>query len=129
MASRTASGESVRRFSPPAAAKASSSRSSICLSRRGAIFCGPIQTPYEIAREFAFGIVRRFLRLRIRPQDVCANTLFQPFDHTADSFGTQPDRRHGRNLSGAHALPEVEPEDHAVALLIGTDEHTPQVLI
>ena len=58
-----------------------------------------------------------------------ANTLFQPFDHTADSLGTQADRRRGRNLSGAHALPEVEPEDHAVALLIGTDEHTPQVLI
>src|SRR5438105_14531072 len=82
-----------------------------------------------MVREFAFGIVRRLLRLRPLPQDLRANTLFQPLDHTADSLGTQPDRRHGRNLSGAHALPEVEPEDHAIASLIGTNEHTPQILI
>ena len=55
--------------------------------------------------------------------------MLQPFKDASDSLGTQSDGRHRGNFFCAHSLPEVEPENHAVALLVGACQATLQVFI
>jgi hypothetical protein len=55
--------------------------------------------------------------------------MLQPFNDASDSLGTQSDRRQGGNFFGAHSLPEVEPENHTVSLLVGPGQATLQVFI
>ena len=44
--------------------------------------------------------------------------MFQPFNYASDPLRSQSNGRKGGNFLGAHALPEVEPENRAVALLL-----------
>jgi len=55
--------------------------------------------------------------------------MLQPFNDASHSLDTQSDGRQGGNFFGAHSLPEVEPENHAVALLVGPGQATLQVFV
>jgi hypothetical protein len=55
--------------------------------------------------------------------------MLQPFNDASNSLGTQSDGRQGGNFFGTHSLPEVEPENHTVALLVGPVHATLQVFI
>jgi hypothetical protein len=55
--------------------------------------------------------------------------MLQPFNDASNSLGTQSDGRQGGNFFGAHSLPEVEPEDHTVALLVRPVHATLQLFI
>ena len=55
--------------------------------------------------------------------------MFQPFNDASNSFGAQSDGRQGGNFFRTHSLPEVEPENHTVALLVGPGQATLQVFI
>jgi len=69
------------------------------------------------------------VRIRADLKDLLPNAMLQPFNDTSDSLGTKSDGRQQSNFFGTHSLPEVEPENHAVAFLIGPDQATPQVPI
>ena len=55
--------------------------------------------------------------------------MLQPFNDASHSLGTQPDGRQGVNLFGAYSLPEVEPENRTIALLVGSCQAMLQVFI
>jgi len=61
-----------------------------------------------------------FLVGELSPNNLLTKGTLQPFKDTTNPFGPQPDSGQGGNLPGAHPLPEVEPEDHAIALLVRT---------
>src|SRR5713226_3936393 len=67
--------------------------------------------------------------IRRDSKDLLPNAMLQPFNDASNSLGGQSDRRQGGNLFGAHSLPEVEPENHTVALLIGSCQAMLQVFI
>ena len=55
--------------------------------------------------------------------------MLQAFDDASDTLGTQSNRRQRSNFLGAHSLPEVEPENHAIAFLVGPGQATLEVLV
>ena len=55
--------------------------------------------------------------------------MLQTFNDAPNSLGPQSDRRQRGNFFGAHSLPEVEPENHAVTFLVGPGQGPLQVLI
>ncbi len=55
--------------------------------------------------------------------------MLQAFNDTSDSFGAQSDGGQRGNFFGAHSLPEIKPENHAVALLVGPAQAMLQVFI
>ena len=61
--------------------------------------------------------------------DLLSNGVLQPFNYASDSLGAQSDGWHRSNFLRTHSLPEVEPENHSVALLIGPCQATLEVLI
>src|SRR5262249_29188126 len=61
--------------------------------------------------------------------DLLSNAMLQPLNNTSDSLGTQSDDRHRGDFLGAHSLAEVEPENHAVAFLVGPGQATLQVIV
>src|SRR6266849_9647163 len=65
----------------------------------------------------------------IRTKDLLPNAILQPFNDAPNSFGSQSDGRQGGNLFGAHSLPEVEPENRTIALLVGSSQAMLQVFI
>src|SRR3954470_3181546 len=109
--------------------RASSSWTSICLSNGRSIIWSPIQTHYEFSRKFAFGIIFIALRIRAGPNDLFPNTTLEPLDDASNSLSTQSDGRQRGNFFRAHSLPEVEPENHTVALLVETGQAMLQVFI
>src|SRR6266568_5594990 len=66
---------------------------------------------------------------RTGPNNLLPNVMLQPFNDASHSLGTQPDGRQGGNLFGAHSLPEVEPENRTIALLVGSGQAMLQVFI
>src|SRR6266446_1264981 len=67
--------------------------------------------------------------IRTEPNNLLPNVMLQPFDDAPNSFGSQSDGRQGSNLFSAHSLPEVEPENHTIALLVGSVQAMLQVFI
>jgi len=55
--------------------------------------------------------------------------MLQPFNDAPNSFGSQSDGRQGINFFSAHSLPEVEPENPTIALLVGSGQAMLQVFI
>src|SRR6266478_5202421 len=90
-------------------------------------------TPYTINTSLRGNLLLTLLSLHRRnpnkAKDLLLNAMFQPFNDASNSFCTQSDRRQGGNLFSAHSLPEAEPENHAVALLVGPGQAIFQVLI
>src|SRR5438445_1119709 len=69
------------------------------------------------------------LNIRPRPKDLVTNGMLHPFNDTPNTLSTQADSRQGGNFLRAHSLPEVEPKDHTVTLLVGSGQATLEVLI
>jgi len=55
--------------------------------------------------------------------------MLQPFNDAPNSFGSQSDGPQGSNFFTAHSLPEVEPENRTIALLVGSGQAMLQVFI
>jgi hypothetical protein len=55
--------------------------------------------------------------------------MLQPFNDAPNSVSSQSDGRQGSNFFSAHSLPEVEPENHMIALLVGSGQAMLQVFI
>jgi len=55
--------------------------------------------------------------------------MFQPFNDASNRLSAQSDRWQEGNLFSAHFLPEVEPENRAVALLVGPGQAIFQAFI
>src|SRR6266404_60802 len=64
-----------------------------------------------------------------RTKDLLPNAMLQPFNDASNSLGSPSDGRQGSNLFGTHSLPEVEPENHTIALLVGSGQAMLQVFI
>ena len=69
------------------------------------------------------------LGIRTQPKDLVPKAMFYPFDDAPNATGTQSDIRQGSNFFRAHSLPEVEPENYPVALLVGLSQAMLQVFI
>ena len=54
---------------------------------------------------------------------------FKHSDYASHSLGAQSDSRQGGYFPSTHPLPEVEPEDHSVAVLVRPGEAALSVLI
>src|SRR5450755_4687571 len=63
------------------------------------------------------------------PQNLLPNPLLQPFNHASNSLCSQPDARQGRNFFRTHSLPEIQPENHAVALGVRPSQAAAQIPI
>src|ERR1700757_3653936 len=90
----------------------------MCLSDGRSKLRNPIHVNDDFPRKFAFSSALGCILLRLAPQYLLADTALQPLDHAAHALDSQPDRRQGRNLLSAHALPEIQPENRAVAFLV-----------
>src|ERR1700757_3093330 len=55
--------------------------------------------------------------------------MLQPFNDTSNSLGAQSDGWQGSNLFGTHSLPEIQPENRTVPLLVGPAQAPLQVFI
>src|SRR5260370_9614921 len=67
--------------------------------------------------------------IRTDSKDLLPNAILQPFNDAPNSFGSQSDGRQGSNFFSAHSLPEVEPENRTIALLVGSGQAMLQVFI
>ncbi len=67
--------------------------------------------------------------IRRDSKDLLPNAILQPFNDAPNSFGSQSDRRQGGNFFSAHSLPEVEPENRTIALLVGSCQAALQMFI
>ena len=67
--------------------------------------------------------------IRTGPNNLLPKAMLQSFDDASNSLGTQPDGRQGGNFFSAHSLPEVEPENRTIALLVGSCQAMLQVFI
>ncbi len=67
--------------------------------------------------------------IRTDSKDLLPNAILQPFNDAPNSFGSQSDGRQGSNFFSAHSLPEVEPENRTIALLVGSGHAMLQVFI
>ena len=67
--------------------------------------------------------------IRTGPNNLLPNAMLQPFNDASNSLGTQPDGRQGSNFFSTHSLPEVEPENRTIALLVGSGQAMLQVFI
>src|SRR4029077_1815864 len=61
--------------------------------------------------------------------DLFSNAMLQPFNNASNSLCTQSDGRLRSDFFGAHSLAEVEPENHAVAFLVGRGQAALQVIV
>src|SRR6266403_4550608 len=69
------------------------------------------------------------IEIRTDPKDLRSNPMLQPLNHASNTLGTEPDGGQGGDFFGTHPLPEVEPENHTVAFLVGPGRATLQVFI
>ena len=67
--------------------------------------------------------------IRSRSHNLLPNRAFQPLNDATNTFRRQSDGGQGCYLLGAHALPEIEPENHAVTLAIGACQDPLQPII
>src|SRR5258708_3208710 len=67
--------------------------------------------------------------IRTGPNNLLPNVMLQPFNDAPNSFGSQSDGRQGSNFFSAHSLPEVEPKNPTIALLVGSGQAMLQVFI
>jgi len=55
--------------------------------------------------------------------------MLQTFNDASNPFSAQSDGGQEGNFFGAHSLPEVEPKNHTVALLVGAGQETLQMFV
>src|SRR6266704_1443503 len=78
----------------------------------------PIQT-LRVPEGVCFTLLPVIVGISTDSENPLPNAIHQPLNDAPNSFGGQSDGRQGCNFFSAHSLPEVEPENHTIALLVG----------
>src|SRR5215510_9297706 len=67
--------------------------------------------------------------IRAGPDNVFPNALLHALNNAANSLCSQSDCGQGGYFFGAHALPEIKPENHTVALAVGARQSLLQAIV